>query len=74
MLKAMGQARFSVFQGERPHETAGLLVRDLMREEDRWLVDENLERTGPVGLEQFRPSRNQSTLRREGRAPSCGSA
>ena len=34
MLKAMGQARFSVFRVERPHETAGLLVRDLMGEED----------------------------------------
>jgi len=50
MLKAMGQARFSVFRVEGPHETAGLLVRDLMREEDLWLVDENLERTAPVGL------------------------
>ena len=50
MLTAMGQARFSVFQVERPHETAGLLVRDLMREESLWLVDENLERTAPVGL------------------------
>lgn len=50
MLKAMGQARFSVFRVERPHETAGLLVRDLMREESLWLVDENLERTAPVGL------------------------
>ena len=49
MLQAMGQARFSVFRVERPHETAGLLVRDLMREEGLWLVDENLERTAPVG-------------------------
>ena len=50
MLKAMGQAIFSVFRVECPHETAGLLVRDLMREEGLWLVDENLERTAPVGL------------------------
>jgi hypothetical protein len=50
MLQAMGQARFSVFQVERPHETAGLLVRDLIREEDLWLVDENLERTAPRGM------------------------
>ena len=49
MLQAMGQARFSVFRVERPHETAGLLVRDLMREEGLWLVDENLERTAPPG-------------------------
>ena len=50
MRQALCQARFSVFQVERPHETAGLLVRDLMREEGLWLVDENLERTAPVGL------------------------
>jgi hypothetical protein len=49
MLQAMGQARFSVFQVERPHEIAGLLVRDLIREESLWLVDENLERTAPRG-------------------------
>src|SRR5215210_5147494 len=45
MLKAMGQARFSVWQVERPHETAGLLVRDLMREEGLWLVDEESMQT-----------------------------
>ena len=33
MLQALCQARFSVFQVERPHEIAGLLVRDLIREE-----------------------------------------
>jgi hypothetical protein len=49
MLQAMGQARFSVWQVERPHETAGLLVRDLIREENLWLMDENLERTAPRG-------------------------
>src|SRR3982750_2523096 len=47
---AVGRGGFSVFQVERPHEIAGLLVRDLIREESLWLVDENLERTAPVGL------------------------
>ncbi len=46
----MCQARFSVWQVERPHETAGLLVQDLMRQESLWLVDENLERTAPMGM------------------------
>ena len=50
MLQALCQVRFSVFQVERPHETAGLLVRDLMRGERLWLVDENLERTAPGGM------------------------
>src|SRR3712207_1954112 len=50
MLQALCQARFSVWQVERPHETAGLLVRDLIREEGLWLVDENLEGTAPGGM------------------------
>ena len=50
MLQAMRHARFSVWQVEGPHEAAGLLVQDLMREERIWLVDENLERTAPAGM------------------------
>ena len=50
MLQAMRQARFSIWQVERLHETAGLLVQDLMREECIWLVDESLEQTAPAGL------------------------
>jgi hypothetical protein len=50
MLQAMRQARFSVWQVEGPHEMAGLLIRDLMREDSVWLVDENLERTAPAGM------------------------
>ena len=50
VLQAMRRARFSLWQIERLHETAGLLVRDLIREEPVWLVDENLEQTAPVGL------------------------
>jgi hypothetical protein len=50
MLQAVRQARFSIWQVERLHETAGLLVQDLMREESVWLVDENLERTAPMGM------------------------
>lgn len=50
MLQAMRQARFSVWQVERRHETAGFIVQDLIREERVWLVDENLERTASVGM------------------------
>lgn len=50
MLQAMRQARFSVWQVEGRHDTAGLLVRDLMRQDSIWLVDENLERTAPAGM------------------------
>ena len=46
----MCQARFSVWQVERRHEAAGLIVQDLMREESLWLVDEGLEQTAPEGM------------------------
>jgi len=50
VLQAMCQARFSVWQVERRHETAGLIVQDLMREESLWLVDEGLEQTALEGM------------------------
>jgi hypothetical protein len=50
VLRAMCQARFSVWQVERRHETAGLIVQDLMREESLWLVDEGLEQTAVEGM------------------------
>ena len=50
VLQAMCQARFSVWQAERRHERAGLIVQDLMREESLWLVDEGLEQTAPEGM------------------------
>ena len=43
MLDAMCHARFSVWRVERRHETAGLVIRDLLREAEEWLVDEKLE-------------------------------
>lgn len=49
MLDAMRKARFSVWRVERRHETAGLVVRDLMRESEAWLIDENLERSVTEG-------------------------
>jgi hypothetical protein len=45
VLQAMSRARFSIWQVERRHETAGLIVQDLMREESLWLVDEGLEQS-----------------------------
>ena len=50
VLQAMCQARFSVWQAERRHERAGLIVQDLMREESLWLVDEGLEQTAAEGM------------------------
>ena len=50
MLEAMRRARFSVWQFKERHETAGLLVTDLLRKVEAWLVDERLEATAPDGM------------------------
>lgn len=49
VLDAMRSARFAVVIVERRHETAGLIVTDLYREIELWLVDEGLEISLPAG-------------------------
>jgi hypothetical protein len=50
MLEAMRQARFSVWRVERRHEMVGLIVQDLLRQNEAWLVDEAMERSAPEGM------------------------
>jgi hypothetical protein len=50
VLEAMRQARFSVWRVERRREPAGLVVQDLLRRDEVWLVDEALERSAPEGM------------------------
>ena len=50
VLEAMRQARFSLWRVERRHEVVGLVVRDLLRQDEVWLVDEALERSAPAGM------------------------
>ena len=50
VLEAMCQARFSVWRVERRREPAGLVVQDLLRRDEVWLVDEALERSAPEGM------------------------
>ena len=50
VLEAMRQARFSVWRVERRHEMAGLIVQDLLRQDEAWLVDEALEQSAPEGM------------------------
>ena len=50
VLAAMRHARFSVWRVERRHETAGLILRDVMRGEEVWFVDETLEKNPPLGV------------------------
>ena len=45
VLDAMRNARFALCVIDRRHETAGLIMHDLLRETEFWLVDEGLERT-----------------------------
>lgn len=42
-LDAMRRARFTIYQVERRHEAAGLIIRDVFRRTELWLVDEGLE-------------------------------
>jgi hypothetical protein len=51
MLAAMRRARFSLWRIERRHPTTGLILRDLLRGEETWLVDEAMENNAPPGVE-----------------------
>lgn len=43
VLDAMCKARFTVFTVEDRHPAAGLLVKDVVRDEKVWLIDDDLE-------------------------------
>ena len=49
MLEAMCNARFVIVVVRRRHPSAGLIVTDLFRKIDLWLMDEGLEVSLPVG-------------------------
>lgn len=49
MLEAMCNARFAIVVVRRRHPSAGLIVTDLFRKVDLWLMDEGLELSLPVG-------------------------
>jgi hypothetical protein len=50
MLEAMCHARFSIWRIDRQHDTCGLVVNDVLRQAEAWLVDENLEVSGASGM------------------------
>lgn len=50
MLAAMRQTTFSVWKIERRHDPVGLVVTDVLREDDVWLIDEALENSGQDGM------------------------
>jgi hypothetical protein len=49
VLEAMRRARFSIIRILRRHDVAGLIVEDLFRGGEFWLVDEGLESSLPDG-------------------------
>lgn len=49
MLEAMCNDCFALVIARRRHELAGLIVTDVARDQDVWLVDEGLEKTFPDG-------------------------
>lgn len=49
VLQAMCHTRFSIWRIDRRHDTCGLVVSDLLRQAESWLVDEGLELSGKVG-------------------------
>src|SRR6201995_6066274 len=49
VLEAMRQARFSLWHIERHHETTGLILRDLLRDEESWLIEEALSSHAQIG-------------------------
>jgi hypothetical protein len=49
VLDAMCRARFSIVCVERQHESAGMIVKDVLRRSDLWLVDAGLENSLPDG-------------------------
>jgi hypothetical protein len=50
MLEAMCRARFSIWRIAGRHDICGLVVNDLLREAQVWLVDEALELSGAAGI------------------------
>jgi hypothetical protein len=49
LLGAMCNARFAVVEVQRKHHAAGLIVTDLFRNIELWLVDQGLETSMPEG-------------------------
>jgi hypothetical protein len=50
VLDAMRRARFCIVSIMRRHEAAGLIAKDLFRQDEYWLMDEGMESTAPDGF------------------------
>ncbi len=54
-LEAMRRAKFSLWRVDRRHEAAGVIVADLLRNSETWLVDEGLAFTAEPGMTARQP-------------------
>jgi hypothetical protein len=65
VLEAMRRARFSIISFVRPHPVAGLIVKDLFRGVEIWLIDVGLESSLPqeaaLATRLFTPDRFDTT-------------
>jgi hypothetical protein len=50
VLEAIRQAEFSLWRVESHHQTVGLVVKDVLRNKETWLVDESLTDSAEPGL------------------------
>lgn len=50
VLAGLRAARFTAWQIDRPHETAGLWIEDLFFKTRLWLMDEGFSQTMPAGM------------------------
>jgi hypothetical protein len=49
VLEAMRDASFAILSAERRHPSAGLIVTDLLRDRELWLVDDVIEKSAAKG-------------------------
>ncbi len=64
-LEAMCQARFSLWRVERQHETAGVIVADLLRHSETWLLDQGLTLSAHPGINGRQPPLLASRIRHD---------
>jgi hypothetical protein len=50
LLEAMRHSRFSLWEVERRHDVAGLILEDVVRGDEVWLIDESFEESGTPGM------------------------
>jgi hypothetical protein len=50
LIEAMCDSRFSIWEVERRHDVAGLILEDVVRGQKVWLIDESFEESGTPGM------------------------